>query len=73
MADLILNGLILLMIGANFVCLRVVVGTWMVSLLPDNRVMQQSVNIAAFVAAILLTFWGLNNYLTHAAPEQSQG
>lgn len=58
------------MIGANFVCLRVVVGTWLVSVLPDKRVVQQGINLAVFAAAVVLTLWGLNNYLTHTPLEQ---
>jgi len=73
MADMILNGLILLMVGANFVCLRVVVGTWLVEVLGDNRLAQHSVNLAAFTVAVLLTLWGLNNYLTQAALAGSPG
>ena len=68
MAELILNGLILLMVGANFVCLRVVVGTWLVTVLGDNRLAQHSVNLAAFTVAVLLTLWGLTNYLSQSEP-----
>lgn len=67
MTELFLNGLILLMIGANFICLRIIVGPWAMSVLPENRTSRYGIDLAMFLAAVSLTLWALTNYLSHSA------